>query len=90
MVFDTELTDYHLEGEVSGDEESSSDDSDGEKEDSFWPGDFNQEDENLGRQHFDTCLEDQNKSWTQYIAPGNCFQVHLQKSATLWVRSRAF
>ena len=61
MVFDTELTDYHLEGEVSGDEESSSDDSDGEKEEAvFWPGDFNQEDENLGRQHFDTCLEDQN------------------------------
>ena len=26
----------------------------------FGPGDFNQEDENLGRQHFDTCLEDQN------------------------------
>ena len=36
MVFDAELTDYHLEGEVSGDEESSSDDSDGRKKKQFF------------------------------------------------------
>jgi hypothetical protein len=60
MVFEAELTDYHLDGEVSGDEESSSDDSDAEKEEAvFWPGDFNNEDENLGRKHYDTNLEEQ-------------------------------
>ena len=77
MIFEKELTDYHLEGEVSGEEESSTDDSEeDEKEEAvFWPGDFNNDDENLGRKHFDTSLEEQKdvvspiyETW--YLYPG--------------------
>jgi hypothetical protein len=56
MVFEKELTAYKEEGESSLEESS-----DGGREESvFWPGDFDDEGDNLGRQNFSNALEDVN------------------------------
>ena len=54
MVFEQEVTSYKIDGD---DFDESSDEDDGKEDAVFWPGDFDDTSENLGRQIFPVALE---------------------------------